>query len=55
MVRDTETKARIRGVSAVMNTFDFVFGCMLGEKMILKHSDNLSSTLQHKSLSAVVQ
>lgn len=51
VVRDTETKARIRGVSAVMNTFDFLFGCMLGE-MILKHSDNLSSTLQNKSLSA---
>ena len=51
VVRDTETKARIRGVSAVMNTFDFLFGCMLGE-MILKHPDNLSSTLQNKSLSA---
>ena len=51
VVRDTETKARIRGVSAVMNSFDFLFGCMLGE-MILKHSDNFSSTLQHKTLSA---
>ena len=51
VVRDTETKARIHGVSAVMNIFNFLFGCMLGE-MILKHSDNLSSTLQHKSLSA---
>ena len=47
VVRDTETKARIRGASAAMNTFDFLFGCMLGE-MILKHSDNLSSTLQNK-------
>jgi hypothetical protein len=36
VVRDTEIKARIRGVSAVMNTCNFLFGCMLGE-MILKH------------------
>lgn len=51
VVKDTETKARIRGVSTVMSTFDYLFGNMLGE-MILKHSDNLSSTLQSKSLSA---
>ena len=51
VVQDTETKARIRGVSAVMNTFDYLFGNMLGE-MILKHSDNLSRALQHESLSA---
>ena len=44
VVKDTETKARIRGVSTVMSTFDYLFGNMLGE-MILKHSDNLSSTL----------
>ncbi len=48
---DSETKARIGGVAASMKTFDFIFGAMLGE-MILKHSDNLSSTLQHKSMSA---
>ena len=51
VIRNTKTKARIRGVSAVMNTFNFLFGCMLDE-VILKHSDNLSSMLQHKSLSA---
>ncbi len=51
LVNDTETKARIRGVAAVMNSFDFLFGCLLGET-ILRHSDNLSSTLQHKTLSA---
>ena len=31
--------------------FNFVFGAMLGE-LILRHADNLSSTLQKKSLSA---
>ena len=51
VVKDTETKARIRGVSTVMSTFDYLFGNMLGE-MILKHSDNLSSTLQCKILCA---
>ena len=34
-----------------METFDFIFGAMLGE-MVLKLSDNLSSTLQYKSMSA---
>lgn len=51
VTKDTEAKARIRGVSVVMKTFNFVFGAMLGE-MILRHADNLSSTLQHKSMSA---
>ena len=49
--KDTESKARIRGVSAQMKTFSFVYGAILGE-MILRHADNLSSTLQHKSMSA---
>ena len=31
VVMDTETKARIHGVSKVMNSFDFLFGCILGE------------------------
>jgi hypothetical protein len=51
VVKDTETKARIHGVSSQMNTFDYLFGNLLGQ-MILKHADNLSSTLKHKSLSA---
>ncbi len=34
-----------------MKTFNFVFGEMLGE-LILRHADNLSSTLQKKSMSA---
>ena len=45
VVKDTETKARIQGVSTVMSTYNYLFGNMLGE-MILKHSDNLSSTLK---------
>ncbi len=51
VVKDTDTKCRIYGVSKIMNPFDYIFGNILGE-MLLKHSDNLSSTLQHKSLSA---
>ena len=34
-----------------MSTFEYLFGVMLGE-LILKHSDNLSKTLQDPSLSA---
>ena len=50
MARDTETKARINGVSAQMKTFDFLFGVVLGE-ILLHHSDNLSKTLQKKTIS----
>ena len=34
-----------------MCKFGYFYGCMLGD-LILKHADNLSSTLQHKHLSA---
>ena len=51
VVQDTETKSRIRGVSAVMSTFDYLYGNILGE-MLLKHADNLSRTLQSKTISA---
>ena len=51
VVKDTETKARIRGVSAQMKTFEFLFKNMLRE-LILKHTDNLNGTLQHKCMSA---
>ena len=50
VARDTETKARIGGVSAQMTNFDFLIGTILGE-MLLRHSDNFSKTLQ-KSISA---
>ena len=51
VARDTESKARIHGVSSQMTTFDYYFGTLLGE-LVLRHSDNLSRTLQHKSISA---
>lgn len=50
-VKDTETKARIQGVSSQMNSFDFLFGAMLGE-MLLRHTDNLSRSLQKKTCCA---
>lgn len=49
--QDTETKARIQGVAAQMRSFEFFFGSMLGE-LVLTHTDNLSKTLQHTSMSA---
>ena len=49
--KDTEMKARIRGVQGMMATFPFYFGCTLGE-FILKHTDNLSHALQGSSMSA---
>ena len=48
-VKNTVMRARIIGVSARMETFDFFFGITLGE-LILRHSDNLSRTL-HINLS----
>ena len=48
---DDEMKARIVGVETLMHSFDFLFGVFLGE-LILRHSDNLSKTLQQKTLSA---
>ena len=41
IVKDTETIARINGVSSQMKNFDFFFGVVLG-KLILSHTDNLS-------------
>ena len=49
--RDTESKARIHGVSSQMNTFNFLFGISLAE-LVLRHTDNLSKTLQDKTRSA---
>jgi len=50
-VKDTEMKARIRGVATQMMKFDFYFGISLG-LLILRHSDNLSKTMQKADLSA---
>ena len=35
--KDTESKARIQGVSSQMNTFNFLFGTFLAE-MVLRHT-----------------
>ena len=48
---DSEAKARIQGVSSQMQSFRYLFGNMLAEK-VLRHTDNLSRTLQHMSMSA---
>ena len=54
--RDTEIKARIRtSVATQMRTFEFFFGLSLVAyrlSLILKHTDNLSRTLQHVAMSA---
>ena len=50
-VKDSDTKARIRGVLTHMRNFDFFFGTVLGY-LILSHSDNFSHTLQGTDISA---
>ncbi|XP_063436645.1 zinc finger MYM-type protein 1-like [Mytilus trossulus] len=50
-VKDTDMKARIRGVQAHMQKFEFFFGSSLAE-VLLRNADNLSKTLQYKDLSA---
>ena len=48
---DPSMKARIIGVQAQFRKFQYFFGVLLGE-LLLKHSDNLSKTLQSPKLSA---
>ena len=48
---DSDMRARIIGVQAQMMTFDFLFGVLVGS-VLLRHTDNLSTSLQLKSLSA---
>lgn len=50
-VIDSEIRARVIGVDATMNRFDFLFGLVLAERL-LQHTDNLSKTLQAPSLTA---
>ena len=50
-VRETDIKSRIMGVSTYMKSFDFFFGVLLGELLLL-HSDNLSKSLQSSTMSA---
>ena len=47
---DSEIRARVIGVEAQMLTFDFLFGVSLGS-LIVRHSDNLSKSLQHEHVS----
>ena len=47
---DSEMKARIIGVDTQMHTSDFLFSISLGN-LLLRHTDNLSKSLQQKSLS----
>ena len=46
--RDPELKGRLGGVAHQMTKFSFIFGVALGE-LTLRHSDNLSRTLQRNS------
>ena len=50
-VKETDMRSRIIGVKTCMRTFDFLFGIMLGE-LLLRHSDNLSKSLQSPHMSA---
>ncbi len=50
-VQETNMRTRIMGVRSYMETFNFFFGISLGE-LVLRHSDNLSRTLQSPRLSA---
>ena len=47
-VKDADARGWIKGVSAHMKSFDFLFGVLLGE-LVLMHSDNLNKTIQHKN------
>ena len=49
--QDTETKARIIGVQTQMNKFNHFFEVKLAI-LLLRHSDNLGTTLQNPKLSA---
>ena len=49
--RDMEMSAKVNGIASQLEKFDFLFGVMLGEK-VLQLKDNLSRTLQIKELSA---
>ena len=49
--KDTETKAHIIGVQTQMNKFNYFFEVKLAI-LLLRHSDNLSTTLQSPRVSA---
>ena len=47
--KDREAKARVLGVQAQMRKFDYFYGLRLGI-LLLRHSNNLSTSLQTKDL-----
>ena len=49
--QDMEISAKVNGIAVQLEKFDFLFGVMLGEKL-LRLAHNLSYTLQQKDLSA---
>ena len=51
IVANSETRARLIGVKIIVETFLYFFGLVLGER-ILKHTDNLTKSLQNPSLTA---
>ncbi len=48
---ESEMRARIIGVKAQMESFQYYFGVCVGE-LVLNHADNLSKSLQSKTISA---
>ena len=48
---DSETRARVDGIESQIKRFGFYFGASLLCN-VLSHTDNLSKTLQHTSMSA---
>lgn len=48
---DSEAQARIGGVKANMISFNFVFGLVLGQRL-LAHTDNLSKAMQSPNMTA---
>ena len=49
--QDMEMSTKVNVVAVQLGKFNFLFGVMLGEKL-LRLADNLGCTLQHKDLSA---
>ena len=49
--KDTESKARVNGVHSQRQSFNYFFGLRLGT-LLLRHSDNLSISLQAEDLCA---
>ena len=51
IIKDTQTIACIRGVASQMIILDIFYGLVL-EEILLRHTNNLSRTLQHSNFSA---